>query len=223
MVDICQRREETARGTVRPELEIVPSSEPGDGTHPALVVALHGNQLNSALTRLDWCGNSLSDCLLAFPQSSHAVCSDAYSWVDPAVGMDEVKGHLETIFRRNISDRGSVILGGFSAGGRVALHTLLKGVVEMRGVILLGPWLPDLESLEPLMPSLQNTGVKFYLICGDQDKDCFDSTNRLAELLESSEVPFIYRIVKGMGHQYPRNFDEYLAEARSFILDEHEK
>jgi predicted esterase len=220
LVEICQRREETARGTVCSELELVPPGEPGNGEHTALVVALHGNQLNIATTRTNWSGNSLADCLLAFPQSSHAVCSDAYSWVDPAVGMEEVMSHLEDVISKNLSDRDRVIMGGFSAGGRVALHTVLKGRVRIKGVILLGPWLPDLESLEPLIPSLRKAGVKFYLICGDRDKDCFASTNRLAELLELNDVPFIYRVVEGMGHQYPKDFDEYLAQARSFILDE---
>lgn len=220
LVKICQEREGTARATARPELELVPPNEMGEGGPPPLLVALHGNQLNIATTRLEWCGRSLADCLLAFPQSSHAVCSDAYSWADPTVGMEEVIGHMEEVFRGNISDRGRVMVGGFSAGGRVALHALLKGNVAMQGIILVGPWLPDLESLEPLMPSLRGSGVRFYLICGDQDEDCLDSTNRLAELLELNQVPFIYRTVKGMGHQYPDDFQGYLAQARYFILDE---
>ncbi len=218
LVTICRERDRTAQHDAVSEFELVLPRVSRNGKKPALVVALHGNQLNTSTTEREWCRDSLSDCLVALPQSSHAVCTGGYSWVDPSIASQEVVSHLDGIMQKEIADPARVILGGFSAGGRVVLHLLLKGKVRAKGIILLGPWLPDLVAMEPMIPNLRSTGVKVYLICGDKDKDCYDSTNGLAELLEASEVPFRYRIVSGMGHCYPVDFDEELSKARSFIF-----
>ena len=220
LVAICREREETVQHDAVPEFELVIPRASRNGGKPALIVALHGNQLNISTTKIEWCGDPLADCLVALPQSSHAVCTGAYSWVDPAIGSQEVIAHLDGVMQKEIADPSRVIVGGFSAGGRVALHMLLNGKFRANGIILLGPWLPDLVAMEPMIPDLRSAGVKVYLICGDQDKDCYDSTNRFAELLEACEVPFRYRIVSGMGHCYPTDFHEELSKARSFILGE---
>jgi hypothetical protein len=202
MLKICRERQENARKTAAPDMMMVPPhSSPVSETTP-MVVALHGNQLNMHTTRINWGGKALSDCLLVLPQSSYAVCSGAYSWPDPMAGAQDV------------------ILGGFSAGGRSALHAVVKGVIQAKGLILVGPWLPDIPALEPMLPNLAKAGVRTYLICGDRDRDCYDSTNRLAEMLGRDGVTFHYQVVKGMGHHYPDDFDEELGKARSFILGE---
>ncbi len=220
LVTICREREKTVQNDAFSESKLVLPRASRNGGKPALVVALHGNQLNISTTEREWCRDSLSDCLVALPQSSHAICTGAYSWVDPAIGSHEVIPHLDGILKKGIADPTRVILGGFSAGGRVALHMLLKGKVRAKGIILLGPFLPDLVAMGPMIPDLRSAGVKVYLICGDDDKDCYGYTNGLAALLEASEVPFRYRIVSGMGHCYPADFDEELSKARSFILGE---
>ena len=219
LVDICSKREGLAKQNAISEVELISPWSPIRSPSVPLIVALHGNQLNIHTTKLSWCGESLSDCYIVLPQSSRSVCSGAYSWVDPRAGAKEVRDHLEVIFRKSGLDQDQLILGGFSAGGRVALHLLLSGMVKARGVILLAPWLPDLVALEPMFPILRDAGTKVYLICGDQDRDCYDSTNRLAESLSVNEVPFRYLVVNGMGHHYPSDFNEQLGKARSFIMD----
>ena len=219
LAEICSNREVEASQNAISEMELISPLSRIHSSKAPLVVSMHGNQLNIQTTRLNWCSDSLSDCFIALPQSSRAVCSGAYSWVDPEAGMLEVKHHMEVVFRKGEVDRDQVILGGFSAGGRVALHMILNGGVKVKGMILLAPWLPDLDSLEPLLPTLRAEGVRAYLICGNQDPDCFDSTNRLAESLKANKVPFRYCVVNGMGHWYPSDFDQQLGKARSFILN----
>ena len=219
LVETCSQREVEAGQKAISEMELISPRLRIQSSKAPLVVVMHGNQLNIQTTKLNWCGDSLSDCFIVLPQSSRAVCSGAYSWVDPATGVQEVKHHMDVVFRKGEVDRDQVILGGFSAGGRVALHMILNGKIKVKGMILVAPWLPDLVALEPLLPILQSEGVRAYLICGNKDLDCFDSTNRLAESLKANKVPFRYHIVKGLGHCYPVDLDEELARARSFILD----
>jgi len=166
LVEICSKWEELARQNAISEVELISPRSTRKSSSVPLIVALHGNQLNIHTTKLGWCGESLSDCYIALPQSSRSVCTGAYSWVDPKVGAREVRDHMDGIFHKSGADQ--VILGGFSAGGRVALHLLLSGMVKARGVILLAPWLPDLVALEPILPILHDAGTKVCLICGDQ-------------------------------------------------------
>jgi hypothetical protein len=217
LASVCAERQQAAQEDSRAQMDLVLPA--GDQRSRALMVALHGNQGSIKTTRSNWCGKTLSDCTVAFPQSSHVVATGAYSWVDPRVGAEEVLGHLGPIFKDDLVDPGRFVIGGFSAGGRVALHMLLKGMIRPKGLILLGPWLPDLVSLEALIPRLQGQKVRIYLICGDCDQDCFDTTNKLATLLDRSGLSFRYRVVEGMGHHYPSDFEDYLAEAMSYILE----
>ena len=101
----------------------------------------------------------------------------------------------------------------------MVLHTILKSKVKAKGIILLGPWLTDLVSLEPMIPKLRSARVRVYLMCGDHDEDCFDSTNRLAGLLEKDGISFQYSVLAGMGHTFPPHFEEHLERARAFILE----
>ena len=221
LVALCRERQDSARRAAVSEMELVlPCSSPIN-ERTLMVVAIHGNQLNMDMTKVNWCGRSLSDCLLVFPQSSYPICTGAYSWPDPIAGTEEVKNHLESIYQKGIAIREQeVIMGGFSSGGRVALHAVLTGAVQAKGLILVAPWLPNIVQVAPMLPILARDGVRTYLICGDLDRDCYESTNRLAELMERDHVQFRYQVLKGNGHHYPNNFDEELGKARSFILGE---
>ncbi|HEY3421149.1 MAG TPA: hypothetical protein VGK23_11415, partial [Methanomassiliicoccales archaeon] len=66
LVKICADRQKIAVNSSRSEIEIVPPSSRVSGSR-ASIVALHGNQLNIRTTKHIWCGQALSDCLVALP------------------------------------------------------------------------------------------------------------------------------------------------------------
>jgi hypothetical protein len=103
LAEMIAGREEVANRAARSEIELVLPGKCKD-KRPVMVVALYGNQLNIRTTRVDWCGEALSDCMVALLQSSHAVCTGAYSHSEPEVGSREVGTHLDEIFKKNLVD-----------------------------------------------------------------------------------------------------------------------
>ena len=218
LAELCRQRELEARESTKPGLIIIqPLTFKEDNTYPCMLI-LHGNGQSALIAKENWNSSANKDYLLALPQSSQPQFSNSYNWTDYQKGVEEVKVHYAQLLREYHIDRSKVIIGGFSAGTRASLYTVLTGAVEARGLILNGCWLPELKEWEPMFGILKEKGIKVYIICGDKDEISLESTLQLAELLKEKGIEYILHIVDGMGHSYPDNFERYLEEAISFIL-----
>jgi predicted esterase len=153
--------------------------------------------------------------MLALPQSSQIQFSDGYVWDNIERGREELKGHYNKI--KVNKTFGNIIIGGFSAGARVALHSMLQGEIEVNGFIFVAPWLPEMEEWEEMIGILHDKSIKGYIICGDQDEDCFEGTQQFVKLLKDKNIEHNYKVVPNLNHDYPHNFDELLKEAIEYI------
>jgi len=210
LVSICKEREDEAKRNTRPDLKLVNPIEGHGDKRPSLFIALHGNQQNMRLAEENWSSSVLADCILALPQSSQIDFSDAFGWNDLEKGARELKEHVERILSTYDVDPGSTIIGGFSAGARLALYSILHDVVDVKGFLFVGPWLPEIDVWEPLLVKLRNKGIRGHVICGDKDADCFESSNRFAKMLDRAGVVSRYDIAKGMDHDFPDDFKQNL-------------
>ncbi len=210
LAQICKKREEEAKASAKPELKVLEGSR--EGIEKRLLIALHGDQENIALTEEYW-KSAVSDGLtLALPQSSQIQFSDAYEWDDLEKGSDELVTHSKQL-REQYDD---ITVGGFSAGCRVALHAMVEKELPVNGFIFVAPWLPEVDEWDELLDNLDKD-VKGYIICGDQDADCFESANRFGELLVKRNIQHKIKIVSDLDHEYPVNFQEMLKEALDYI------
>lgn len=153
--------------------------------------------------------------MLALPQSSQIQFSDGYVWDNIERGREELKGHYNKIKVNKPFE--NIIIGGFSAGARVALHSMLQGEIEVNGFIFVAPWLPEMEEWEEMIGILHDKSIKGYIICGDQDEDCFEGTQQFVKLLKDKNIEHKYKVVPNLNHDYPHNFDELLKEAIEYI------
>jgi len=217
MVEICREREIAARMSARPASKIIAPSEVRDEC-PVLVV-LHGNSQNIPITEEYWRCEATSHCLLMLLQSSQIDSTDAFTWSDYPKGSNELKKHCEDLFRDRKVDRGRIIPGGFSAGARTALYSALNGMIDATGLILVGPWLPEVEEWAPLLSNLRAKGTRVQVVCGDRDDDCYESAKKLVGMLEERTIPVRYREVSGLDHDYPEDFGESLGEIISFLTE----
>ena len=78
----------------------------------------------------------------------------------------------------------------------------------------------EIEEWDELLRVLQDKHIKGYIVCGDQDEDCFESTQQFVQLLREKNIEHKYKVVPDLDHDYPINFEELLKEAIEYIGNE---
>ncbi|MED1403543.1 alpha/beta hydrolase [Bacillus mycoides] len=210
MVQLCKEREELAKKSEQADVKYKYSKQ-----NENLLITLHGDQENIQIIEPYWNSVMEQGFMLALPQSSQIQFSDGYVWDNIERGREELKGHYNKI--KVNKTFGNIIIGGFSAGARVALHSMLQGEIEVKGFIFVAPWLPEMEEWEEMIGILHDKSIKGYIICGDQDEDCFEGTQQFVTLLKDKNIEHKYKVVPNLNHDYPHNFDELLKEAIEYI------
>lgn len=205
-----------------PMLALRPQDEcgPGDPGCPALLF-LHGNQ-DSAQNNLGrWQGFSSRGWLVALPQSSAAMWSEAYAWIDYDSAAEEVTAHFQHLTERYSIDEGQVVLAGFGMGAEVALGLALSGRIPARGFILLapdGPFTDDLVEWEPFIKRVKDRGLRGAVLMGRKDSSISqDNIRQLVETLNNNGIPTELKTYPKLWHEYPDDFDKVLEEAVNFI------
>ncbi|RBP20255.1 MULTISPECIES: alpha/beta hydrolase [Bacillus] len=210
MVQLCKEREELAKKSEQADVKYKYSKQ-----NENLLITLHGDQENIQIIEPYWNSVMEQGFMLALPQSSQIQFSDGYVWDNIERRREELKGHYNKI--KVNKTFGNIIIGGFSAGARVALHSMLQGEIEVNGFIFVAPWLPEMEEWEEMIGILHDKSIKGYIICGDQDEDCFEGTQQFVKLLKDKNIEHKYKVVPNLNHDYPHNFDELLKEAIEYI------
>ncbi|MGH1142973.1 alpha/beta hydrolase [Bacillus pseudomycoides] len=214
MIQLCKEREEVAKKSEQFDLKVIQGN---NDIHNNLLIALHGDQENIKIAEPYWQSVVSQGYLLALPQSSQIQFSEGYVWDDIEKGSRELKEHYESIVASNHGEVEHVIIGGFSAGARVALHAILNEHIIVKGFVFVAPWIPEIEEWEDLLDKLKDKGIKGYIICGDQDEDCFECTQKFVKRLETKNINHEYKVISNLNHDYPENFEEILQEAVKYI------
>jgi len=216
MVQLCKEREELAKKTERADVKYIDSKK-----KEKLFIAMHGDQENIAIVEPYWKSVLDQDYTLALPQSSQIQFSDGFVWDDIQRGKEELKEHYVKFIENHRGE--SVIIGGFSAGARVALYTILHKDIDVDGFIFMAPWLPEIDEWNELLEVLQDKNIKGYVVCGDQDEDCFECTQQFVQVLKDKNIEHEFKVVPNLKHDYPEDFDELLKEAIKYIEDKSNK
>ncbi|QIE36606.1 alpha/beta hydrolase [Bacillus tropicus] len=216
MVQLCKKREELAKKTERADVKYIDSKK-----KEKLFIAMHGNQENIGIIEPYWKSVLAQNYTLALPQSSKIQFSDGFVWDDLHRGKEELKEHYDKLIENRTVE--NVIIGGFSAGARVALYTILQKDIAVDGFIFMAPWLPEVEEWNELLGVLQDKHIKGYIVCGDQDEDCFECTQQFVQLLRDKNIEHKYKIIPNLNHDYPIHFEEVLKEAIEYIGNENNK
>ena len=142
--------------------------------------------------------------------------SDGYLWDDEQQAAEEIQQHWETL-KQQETDVDNSILCGFSSGGRAAFYAAVTGAVQPKGLILVAPWLPELEEWTEDLSKLKAAGTKVYICCGDMDEDCFEGSEALFEILDDNGIDVQFKLCPELEHDYPEDFDRILQEAVCFV------
>ena len=214
LLDICRDQQATAQRTAQPELHLL---WPIATTPAPLLVALHGNQQNAADTAPAWEPLTAAGWCVALPQSSQMASPNAFVWNDLATATAEMRTHAETLRQHPRIDFSHCVVAGFSMGARQALWSVLDGIFPAQGLILLGPWLPELSAWLPRLPRLAETGTRTYVIIGDADRACLPHAEALVAALRARDLPCELELHPGMRHRYPPDFAASLHRALTYF------
>lgn len=209
LLDVCAEREREAKATAKSELFLVRGKEAGE--RKPLIIMLHGNMQNAAIAQEDWSAATEAGYDMAFVQSSQISFYEAFVWDDIEAGVKDLKAAYGSLKAKGELEDRDVILAGFSAGARLALYALLNDIVDVKGSILVGPWLPEIEEWLPQVAALSGKGI--FTLIGDQDIECLSGAKRLADALDCAQHPNLLHISKGIGHDYPEDFGNILPMA----------
>lgn len=209
ILDICAEREKEAISKVRCEVFVVRGKN-SDRKKP-LIIMLHGNGQNAAVAGEDWRAATEAGYDMAFVQSSQFLSDDAYVWNNIEKGAKDLKEAFDKLSKQGELNGRDVIMAGFSAGARLALHALLIGLVDVKGLILVGPWLPEIDEWMPRILDLRGKGI--FILIGDKDSECLPGAKTLADALDREQQINLLHISKGLDHDYPDDFSTLLPTA----------
>lgn len=178
------------------------------------LIVFHGNQENIQYTRPYWQHSATKQYDKVFYQSPTLDLSSGHLWLDTIDCYGEIFSHIQQYKNR--------IVSGFSTGGHMALHSVLKHPEYTAGLILVAPWIPDLTAIETQIHILKEHELPLYIICGDQDEACLECTEAFIALLEKNGIPYSYKKLLGVSHAYPILFEKELKVALHYIEGHHQ-
>ncbi len=220
MVAVSLERAAKTESSSTPQLLVIPPA--ADAVSPApLLIGLHGNSQSAGLAAENWHPLQKRGWMLALPQSSQLLTPDAYMWNDFARGAGEVERLCGKLIGSRSVDSTRIILGGFSAGGGLAIQMAVAGTLKARGFLVIGPYLRDLEVLTPFLQTARDRGLRGYIIMGLQEPaEGQELMQRTAALLKDNGIPCEIEPHADLGHAFPEDFDATLQKALAFLLPE---
>jgi len=217
LLSICEEREKEAQKACEGKMELLTTEDLIGKDKNQLIIALHGNQESNDISKYYWKDALNSERIIALIQSSEIEFSNAYNWNDLNKGKKVIEIFQNKIKEEIKFNEGEVILAGFSAGGRQVLHHILFTEAKVKGLILIAPWLPELDAWKTQLSVLKNKETKVYIICGHQDEDSFDDSKKLSQYLSKKQIEYEFLVIENLSHDYPNDFLNVIEKAIQYI------
>jgi predicted esterase len=189
---------------------------------PPLLIAFHGNTSNVELEVEQYRSVSRLGWLLVQPQSAQSWTAWGYVWGDMDVTEQQVRSYWNIIQEQNSFDHTRVVTAGISKGGEVAIWSAMTGIIPACGFIAVapgGPFIKNPDNLRSLIKSRKGSGLRGYLMVGDQDRWGYEATKGLASILKAEGLECELEIYHGLEHQFPNDFEQRLTRALKFVTE----
>lgn len=156
------------------------------------------------------------DYLLAFIQSTEKAEEQGFTWhreIDK--GRSEIRQCYKEITEEYSVDTDRVIIGGFSAGGTMAIDVVLSEVIPTIGFVGGCPGKPERFSSDRVKAAAERR-VRGVMIAGEND---YYGPSQLAMVAVFDESGFEYKhvVIPDLGHDFPKDFSERLDRAIEFV------
>jgi predicted esterase len=214
LAGICTERRAQAMANAIP---VIKTFAPERQLHPyPLLLALHG--ANATAEAEHWQAAISHGWFLGMPQSSQVYAPDRYTWNDWDWALQEVPQRFATICAEHPIDTGRVVLAGFSQGGGLAAWLGLSGAIQVRGLILVGPFLVNVNNLLPTLEKHGPYDLRTYIVAGARDEYCLGVAHQLAGLLPNYGIKCKLDVYADLEHRFPLDFEGKLPAALDFVM-----
>lgn len=221
LVEVSEEKYQAAQAASKPlALELpLPSST---GPLP-LLLPLHGNNSNAQRSVEYWQNAATEGWRTVLLQSSQIFGPEAYVWDDLELGAQEIEAHYQNLIKSSPPANGTVVVGGFSKGGEMAIWLALKEVIPLAGFIAVnpgGPLINQPDTWTPLIESCDSLGqMRAMLLAGENDLN-LTSIKTLHKMLTAHSLDCQLIVAPDIGHDFPAGFDQILAETLDYIRKE---
>ena len=182
------------------------------------LLALHGNHSNVESFANHWMAAVAQGWLVALPQASQTLGPGHFAWNDWKWATLEVQQQVADIRQQYPVDPQRFVAAGFSGGAGLALWLVLNGVVQAQGLVLVAPFLPDVNALLPALDAGQGHGLRVYLVASDDDFYCLEVAQKLAVLLPRYGIDCRLETYPNLGHSFPPPFESRVPAALEYVL-----
>ncbi len=180
-----------------------------------LLLILHGGGSNMEDVKRRWklIDEIATDYIVAYFQSYRHYDSKTFGWSssDPRTHK-EMKDCFAEIIETYPVDTLQVVIGGTSAGGTMAIDLAFSNTIPIQNIIGFCPGKPRDFSAEKII----NKDIKIYMLGGETDF-YLPKQKELAIIFDEIEVQYMHKIIPGMGHDFPKNYEQVIAEALSYF------
>lgn len=214
----------------RDELLVIYAGKKVDANKPtALLILLHGlgSGPRSELPYWQATADELNLVILA-PRATTAVGKRlSYGWhksdaknateLDLISARNRIKAGISLVQSRYLIDTHQVFLAGFSQGAGMALNLIADDPLKYAGIIAVcAQYQPLGDSAWKNVAGLHNS-LQFVVLAGERDP-LLPKSNMLVDELKRAELPCIYKVYPGLGHEPPARYLEEQVAAVKQIL-----
>lgn len=214
----------------RDELLVIYAGKKVDANKPtALLILLHGlgSGPRSELPYWQATADELNLVILA-PRATTAVGKRlSYGWRKPdaknATELDlisarnRIKAGIGLVQSRYLIDTHQVFLAGFSQGAGMALNLIADDPLKYAGLISICAQYQPLGDIVWKNVTGLNNSLQFIVLAGERDP-LLPKSKALVEELTKAELPCVFKIMPGLGHELPARYqDEQIAAAKQIL------
>lgn len=219
LVEVSEKLCQAAQAEAKPLAVTLPT--PAATAEPLpLLLALHGNNQNAQNSITFWESAVEQGWLTVLLQSSQIFGPDMFVWNDLELGGSEIRTHYLQLREEHPVDPARAVVSGFSKGGEMAVWLALKEIIPLAGFIAVNPGGPFIQEIDNWLPLLEDcktrTELRGFFVVGERDQS-IENIKAIHKMFNSHGLACELVITPDIGHDFPEDFGQILAQALEFV------
>ena len=158
------------------------------------------------------------DFIIMYVQSYLHYNFNRFSWRS---GDEKTHKEIKMLFDETISeyniDTSKIIIGGFSAGGLMAIDLVASNIIPVKGFLGGCPGDPGSLDLDAAK-RMKDLNQKGFIFAGETDS-FRERQDKMMKLFDEAEFSYEFHEIKGLGHSIPDDFSNWIDQGLEYLLN----